>query len=171
MPTIFTPTEKEFQLTRSQKTSFPKLRHLPAGVDVEDIAPGEFVGRNEAMGAREELVQITSGNYEDQQLHALMRVNTTSNDSRESGAITVQKGHFEAKTKFYLEGETYNVGDLLTLRFSPTRGCGVLGPVEGSTQAVVGKVESAPINTAAGQQDMMAVTIFDNPVPTANALP
>lgn len=168
MGTIHTPDETTFQVVRSEKTSFPKLIYLPGGLSEEDIDAGEFVGRNESNPARRELEKITATNYEAQAKHALMRINTTSNDVRESGGVTVRKGHFEAKTKHYLEGETYNVGDLLTLRYSSDRDGGVLGPTEASTEYIVGKVEQAPQNTAAGNQDMLEATLFENPVPTSN---
>lgn len=168
MSAIHTPVDSDFQILRSEKTSFPKLLNLPAGVSEEDIAPGEFIGRNEVYQGDVQLRKITNANYKDQAKHAVPRINTTSNDVKESGAVTVQKGHFELKTKFYLAGENYNIGDLLTLRYSSNRDAGVLGPTESDTKFIVGRVERAPSNTSWGEQDMLQATMFDNASPTSN---
>lgn len=154
MGTLYIPEEVTVQLLASEKTSWPTLRQLPAGLDTTNIAQGEFVGLLAYAGGNRTALKVTdAASAITLAKTALMRIDDNSNVSLESNAISCQKGYFEVATALYVKGEVYSAGQELTVRSG-----GVLGPVVAGTTHVNAVVEVPPADSAAGT--LMEVTVF-----------
>ena len=164
MPAIYRPTTGKIRVLQSEKTSFPILRRLTPGLAADAVQEGEFVGVTPSPGQTQMLKRVTSSAEGIAQARvALMRVNTTTNDVKESKSISCQKGFYILQTELYFNegGATYTVGDFLTLRFSTTLGYGVLGPIRGGTDTHAIAQVDIPANDPANLSKMV-VTVFAN---------
>ena len=162
MPAIYQPTQGKIRILQSEKTSFPVLRRLTPGLAANAVAEGELVGVRANPGMTPMLEKITAANYVAQAVNALMRVNTTTNDVIESGAISCQQGLYLLQTQLYLASGSYAIGDFLTLRYDAVSGGGVFGPEEvGTTTHLLAKVEVAPSDASANTP--MVLLVFPQP--------
>ena len=162
MPAIYRPTQGKIRILQSEKTSFPILRRLSAALAADAVQEGEFVGVTPSPGQTQMLSRITTNAQAIAQARvALMRVNTTTNDVKESKSISCQKGFYVLQTQLYFNdtATTYAVGDFLTLRFSTKYGFGVLGPVRGGTDTHVIAQVDIPANDPDNGSPMV-VTVF-----------
>lgn len=157
MGTMYREKRERFRLVQSQVTSVPVLRFLAPGTGAQDIKAGELVGIKPDASMQVVAEKITAANQYAQAKNALMRVDTTLNDTLESGAITCQEGLYLVRTENYVAG-SYAVGDDVTLRYDATFGGGVFGPVDGSTTHIIGQVVVAPQNGT--DQTPMVIKVF-----------
>lgn len=163
MPTIYQQREFKFDVISGEtKTAFPESRHLPAGLEEDDIEPGELVGLSPRPGERLEVQKITASNEVDQAANAAMRLDNTRYDTLESGAITVLQGLYVLSTQMYDAGGSYSQGDLLTAQYDSDVDGGVFAPVnDGTTNWAIGQVQSPPQNAA--QNTPMRIQVFTAP--------
>ena len=163
MPTIFQQREFKFNVISGEtKTAYPESRHLPAGVNEEDIEPGELVGLNPRPGTQLEIQKITAGNEVDQAANAAMRLDNTRYDTLESNAITVLQGLYVVETEIYDAAGTYNQGDLVTAAYDADIDGGAFAPVVGgTTDWAIGQVQSPPQNAA--ENTPMRLRVFPQP--------
>lgn len=163
MPSIYRPTAGKIRVLQSEKTSFPILRRLTPALAADAVKEGEFVGVTPSPGTSQMLARITSSAQAVTQAKlALMRVNTTTNDVKESKSISCQKGYYVLQTELYFNdggGTTYAAGDFLTLRYSATLGFGVLGPIRGGTDTHAIAQVDIPANDPDNASPMV-VTVF-----------
>jgi len=138
MPTIFQQREFKFSVISGEtKTAYPESRHLPAGVNEEDIEPGELVGLNPRPGNQLEIQKITASNEVAQAGNAAMRLDNTRYDTLESGAITVLQGLYTLETEIYDAAGSYSQGDLVTATYDADIDGGAFAPtVAGSAWAI-----------------------------------
>lgn len=162
MGAIYQEKASKIRVLQSEKTAFPVLRFLDTGQKPGDVAQGELVGRKAASGTRRHtLAKITAANQYTQAVNALMRLNDTTNDVLESGAITCLQGFYILETQRYLTSGAYAVGDFVTLRYDAGLDGGVFGPVDASATHVIAKVVSPPEDASKGTP--MILEVFAQP--------
>jgi hypothetical protein len=162
MATIYRDRPQKVRVLQSEKTAYPIKRFLAPGVSADAIQQGELVGLRPTASMTMVAERITDANQHAQAKNALMRANTTTNDQRESGAVTCLEGLYLLETSLYLAG-TYAVGDYVTARFDSALGFGVFGTVHGSSTHVLGQVVVAPQNGTA--KTPMVLKIYPQPIP------
>lgn len=162
MPTIFQQREFKFRVVSGEtKTAYPESRHLPAGVDEEDIEPGELVGLNPRPGNQLEIQPITASNEVDQAANAAMRLDNTRYDTLESGAITVLQGLFVVETEIYDSAGSYGQGDLVTATYDADIDGGSFAPTVAGSEWAIAQVQSPPQNAA--ENTPMRLKVFPFP--------
>ncbi len=162
MGTIYREDEQPFRiLSGMTKTAFPEKRHLPRGVDHEDVALGELVGLRPSAGQSLTLEKVTAGNAVDQAANVAMRIDNTRYDTLESGAITVVDGLFIVETELYDPSGSYELGDFVTAGYDSGIDGGVFAPTDGSTTHAIGQVQTAPQDASANTP--MRLKVFPAP--------
>lgn len=163
MGSIFRDSERNFEIIQGEnKSAFPDKRFLAPGMSHDDVDPGELVGLRAASSRQMIAEKITDANELDQAANAVMRINTTEYDVRESNAITCIDGFYLVRTRFYDPNETYGQGDLVTAAHVPELGGGAFAPVQdGTTKWAIGQIQSPPVD--ASEQTPMRLKVFGQP--------